>query len=178
MASVKLYGLCIDISISCRPLGLCENLHFFFFQSAASGIHSKVVAYEPEQKFLDKGKERIEKSVSKLVSKEKITQEAADHLLGTINFTTDLTELRNVDFTVEAVIENLDLKEKIYRELGSICKSETVFASNTSSLSITEMAAFSGRPENFVGVHFFNPVQVRDTHLVIRNFDWNNAYVF
>ena len=58
------------------------------------------------------------------------------------------------------VIENLDLKEKIYSQLGNICQPETIFASNTSSLSIGEMAQFSGRPEKFVGVHFFNPVQV------------------
>jgi 3-hydroxyacyl-CoA dehydrogenase len=128
--------------------------------AAASDIHSKVVAFEPEQKFLDSGKERIEKSVAKLVSKNKISQEAADKLLGSITFTTDISQLQNVDLVVEAVIENLDLKEKVYNELGSTCKPDTVFASNTSSLSIAEMAAFSGRTDKFVGLHFFNPVQV------------------
>uniref|UniRef100_A0A7S3LHW8 3-hydroxyacyl-CoA dehydrogenase NAD binding domain-containing protein n=1 Tax=Amphora coffeiformis TaxID=265554 RepID=A0A7S3LHW8_9STRA len=128
--------------------------------AATSGIHKSVVAFEPEQTFLDRGKERIEGSINKLVSKGKMTQEDADKALGSINFTTDIQALKDTDFIVEAVIENLDLKEKLYSELGAICKPETIFASNTSSLSIGEMAQFSGRPEKFVGVHFFNPVQV------------------
>lgn len=64
--------------------------------------------------------------------------------------------------TLLLVIENMDLKEKLYTELGATCQPDTIFASNTSSLSIGEMAQFSGRPEKFVGVHFFNPVQVRE----------------
>mmetsp|Transcript_12062 Transcript_12062/g.33343 ORF Transcript_12062/g.33343 Transcript_12062/m.33343 type:complete len:345 (+) Transcript_12062:63-1097(+) len=145
--------------------------------AAGSGIHSSVVAFEPEQRFLDMGKERIEKSVAKLVSKEKLTQNDADRLLGNITFTTDISQLKDADLVVEAVIENLDLKEKVYDELGSTCKPETVFASNTSSLSIAEMAAFSGRPENFVGVHFFNPVQLMKLVEVIQT-DQSDPAVF
>lgn len=136
--------------------------------AAASGIHSSVVAYEPEQKYLDIGRERIEKSIAKLVTKEKLTQEAADETLGRINFTTDVNDLSDADFLIEAVIENLDLKEKLYRSFGETCDPKTIFASNTSSLSITEMAAFSGRPDRFVGVHFFNPVQIMKLVEVIR----------
>ncbi|KAL7559717.1 hypothetical protein ACA910_003305 [Epithemia clementina (nom. ined.)] len=143
--------------------------------AATSDIHSKVFAFEPEQKFLDKGKERIEKSVSKLVSKEKITTEKADQILGRITFTTDMSDLRDVDFVVEAVIENLDLKEKLYKELGSICKQDTIFASNTSSLSIAEMAGFSGREDRFVGVHFFNPVQIMKLVEVIKTQQTDNV---
>ena len=141
-------------------LGLGLMGHGICQVAAQSGIHSRVVAYEPEQKYLDSGKSRIEKSVAKLVSKDKLSRDQADQLMGNITFTTDVTELENVDLVVEAVIENLDLKEKVYTELGAACKPETVFASNTSSLSIGEMAAFSGRAGKFVGVHFFNPVQV------------------
>jgi 3-hydroxyacyl-CoA dehydrogenase len=112
--------------------------------SAASGVHSSVVAYEPEQQYLDKGKDRIEKSVAKLVAREKITQEAADTMLGRIHYTTDMSDLSDTDFIVEAVIENMDLKRDLYTKLGNVCKPETIFASNTSSLSITEMSLFSG----------------------------------
>lgn len=87
--------------------------------------------------------------------------EYANDTLGRIEFTTDIGALHDTDFIVEAIIENMDLKEDLYTNLGKLCKPETIFASNTSSLSIGEMAAFSGRPQNFVGVHFFNPVQVR-----------------
>jgi 3-hydroxyacyl-CoA dehydrogenase len=136
--------------------------------AATCGKHSSIVAYEPEQQYLDKGKERIESSIAKLVKKERMTQEQADESLSRIIFTTDVSELADADFIVEAVIENMDLKQTLYESLGQVCKPETIFASNTSSLSITEMAAFSGRPENFVGVHFFNPVQLMKLVEVIR----------
>lgn len=136
--------------------------------AAQSGIHEQVIAFEQEQKFLDSGKARIEGSIAKLVAKEKITQEEADAALGRIVYTTDMVDLANTDFIVEAVIENLDLKRDLYENLGVVCKPETIFASNTSSLSITEMAHFSGRPWNFVGIHFFNPVQIMKLVEVIR----------
>jgi 3-hydroxyacyl-CoA dehydrogenase len=136
--------------------------------AAQCGVHSSVIAYEPEQQYLDRGKDRIEKSISKLVTKEKMTQEEADNTLARIKYTTDVAELSDADFIVEAVIENMDLKQKLYESLGQVCKPATIFASNTSSLSITEMSSFSGRPSNFVGVHFFNPVQLMKLVEVIR----------
>jgi 3-hydroxyacyl-CoA dehydrogenase len=136
--------------------------------AAASGAHSSVIAYEAEQQYLDRGKSRIEGSISKLVSKGKLSQEDADATLGRITFTTDMNMLADTDFIVEAVIENMELKEDLYTNLGKTCKPETIFASNTSSLSITEMAQFSGRPANFVGIHFFNPVQIMKLVEVIR----------
>jgi 3-hydroxyacyl-CoA dehydrogenase len=105
-------------------------------------------------------RDRILKSLDKLVEKDKMTMQFANDTLGRIEFTTDMDALKDVDFIVEAIIENIDLKEDLYTKLGKLCKPETIFASNTSSLSISEMAAFSGRAEKFVGVHFFNPVQV------------------
>jgi 3-hydroxyacyl-CoA dehydrogenase len=136
--------------------------------AAASGIHSSVVAFEKEQRFLDSGKDRIMKSIDKLVAKEKITQEKADQTLNSITWTTDMDALKDTDFIVEAVIENMDLKRELYTDLGALCKPETIFASNTSSLSITEMSAFSGREDKFVGIHFFNPVQLMKLVEVIR----------
>ena len=129
--------------------------------AAASGIHSKgIVAYEPKQEFLDSGKQRIEQSLAKLVSKGKVTQETADETMGTITFTTDMSQLSDTDMIVEAVIEKMELKQEIYTSLGQICDEKTIFASNTSGLSINEMAQFSGRTDRFLGVHFFNPVQL------------------
>ena len=118
------------------------------------------MAFEKEQQFLDRGKERIEKSIAKLVSKEKISASDAEAALGRITFTTDIDALKDADMIVEAMIENMDLKKELYTELGQLCQPNTIFASNTSSLSISEMAAFSGRPQNFCGIHFFNPVQL------------------
>merc|ERR1719263_1714043 len=101
--------------------------------SAASGAHqSGVVAFEKEQKFLDAGKDRILKSIEKLVQKEKMTQEKADATMESITFTTDMDALADADFIVEAVIENMDLKKDLYTDLGKLCKPETIFASNTS----------------------------------------------
>lgn len=145
--------------------------------AAASGVHSSVVAYEPEQRFLDTGRARIEGSVNKLLSKGKITQEVADSTLGCIHYTTDPSDLADTDFIIEAVIENMDLKKELYASLGSVCKPETIFASNTSSLSITEMAEISGRSDKFVGVHFFNPVQIMKLVEVIKT-DYTDQDVF
>jgi len=128
--------------------------------AAMSGVHSKVVAFEQEQRFLDSGQERILKSVDKLVEKGKMTLDLANDAVGKIEFTTDMNALKDVDFVVEAVVENIDLKKDLYTTLGGLCKPETIFASNTSSLPIAEMAGFSGRPDRFLGVHFFNPVQL------------------
>lgn len=127
--------------------------------AAQSGVHSAVVAYEPEQKYLDSGRQRIEASIAKLVGKGKLSQADADATHRRLHYTTDVTLLRDADLVVEAVIEDLDLKRKTYTQLGETCQPGTVFASNTSSLSIAEMAQFSGRVDRFVGVHFFNPVQ-------------------
>ena len=143
--------------------------------AASSGAHSSVLAFEPQQEFLDKGKARIEGSIGKLVKREKLTQDQADQVLGNITFTTDSSMLADADFIVEAVIENIDLKRDLYTDLGSKCKPETIFASNTSSLSIGEMAAFSGRPNLFCGVHFFNPVQIMKLVEVIHTPDTDPA---
>lgn len=136
--------------------------------AAKNGIHSSIVAYETDASFLDRGRDRIQSSVDKLVTKGKLEADDATALVNKITFTTDRDALNDVDLVVEAVIENLDLKKSLYSDLGERCKPETVFASNTSSLSITQMAMASGRPENFVGVHFFNPVQLMKLVEVIR----------
>lgn len=141
--------------------GICQA-------AAMVNNNSQIVAFENEQRFLDGGKTRIENSLNAMVKKERISREDADAVLNRIVFTTDVTQIADADFIVEAVIENIDLKKSLYSQLGAECKPETIFASNTSSLSITEMAESSGRPDKFVGVHFFNPVQLMKLVEVVR----------
>lgn len=120
----------------------------------------QVVVHEVAQALLDKGFGRIHGSLGKLVEKGKL---AADQALATkarLAGTTQLSDLKECDLVIEVIVENLDAKKKLFAELGKLCKTETIFASNTSSFPIGEMAEASGRPDRFVGLHFFNPVQL------------------
>jgi 3-hydroxyacyl-CoA dehydrogenase len=138
-------------------------------QVAAQSATSKcIIAYEAEQKYLDAGQTRIATSIAKLVSKGKITADDGQEIQQKIVYTTDIQQLHDTDLIVEAVIENLDLKRELYAQLSNVCQPKTIFASNTSSLSITEMASFSNRPQQFVGIHFFNPVQLMKLVEIIR----------
>jgi 3-hydroxyacyl-CoA dehydrogenase len=149
-------------------LGLGLMGHGIAQMSAISGVHSSIIAYEPEEQYLHRGRSKIEMSIGKLVSKQKLTEDNAQSILNRITYTTDMQQLADADFIVEAVSENKELKEQLYKRLGQMCQPETIFATNTTSLSITEMSEFSGRPEKFVGVHFFNPVQIMKLVEVIR----------
>jgi len=136
----------------------------------------QVVAVENSQPALDAGRARIEQSVSKLLSKQvakgKLDESAAQQqqtdIAGRLTYSTDLKELRDCDMVVEAIIEDLSIKLPFYENLGKLVKPEAIFASNTSSLSIGEMAEASGRVDRFVGLHFFNPVQLMKLVEVIK----------
>jgi 3-hydroxyacyl-CoA dehydrogenase len=147
--------------------------------SAASkdNVHSAIIAYESDASFLDKGRDRILTSVDKLVSKGKLSSNDAESLNSKIIYTTDKDALDDVDLIVEAIIENIELKNALYADLGSRCKPSTVFASNTSSLSITQMALTSGRSDKFVGIHFFNPVQLMKLVEVVKT-EYTDDVVF
>ena len=142
--------------------------------SAQAGC--EVLVLESDQAFLDKGLARIEKSLAKLaqkgVEKGKLTQEQADAQISgakaLLTGTLDRSALADCDLVMEAIVEDLDVKQELFRSLGAICKPETIFASNTSSFSIAEMAEASGRPTRFVGLHFFNPVQLMRLVEVVR----------
>ncbi len=118
--------------------------------------------------FLDKGRSAIRKSLDKLVEKAKLDPATRDAALGRLTFTTELAALRDCELVIEAVTEDLELKNDLWRELDSLCPPSTIFASNTSSLSIAEMAAATRRPERFVGLHFFNPVPLMPLVEVVR----------
>jgi len=127
--------------------------------SAMAGYN--VILRDVEQQFLDKAMEKIKWSLDKLVSKQKISKEEADKVLSRIIPKVDLVEsLKNCDLLIEAVPEIMDLKKKVYAEVDKTANSNTVFASNTSTLPITEIANTISRPEKFIGIHFFNPPQL------------------
>jgi 3-hydroxyacyl-CoA dehydrogenase len=132
--------------------------HGIYQVAAMSGAHKSGTAYEPEQKYLDSGMARIEKSMEKLVSKGRLSSEDAAAVLGRIDFTTGVTKLKDVDFVCEAVIADMDLKTRIYKELSAVCQPDCIFGSNTSSLSVTEIEEATNRPEKLVGMYFFNLV--------------------
>lgn len=127
-----------------------------------------VIARESDQGALDKGLARIRKSLDKLVEKEKLTRADADAASARLTGTLELKDLADCDLVVEAIVENLDVKNRLFAELGKLCKPATIFASNTSSFSIGTMGEASGRPQRMVGLHFFNPVQLMKLVEVVR----------
>jgi 3-hydroxybutyryl-CoA dehydrogenase len=121
-----------------------------------------------------KGRAAIEQSLAKFVEKGRLTAAARDAALGRLTFTTDLAQLGGVDLVIEAVTEDLELKNALWRELDRLCGPGAIFASNTSSLTIAAMAAVTGRPERFVGLHFFSPVQLMALVEVVRTLSTTN----
>ncbi|MFH0883963.1 MAG: 3-hydroxybutyryl-CoA dehydrogenase [bacterium] len=117
-----------------------------------------VIAVDVKQEFLDKAKATIEKNLGRMVAKEKITQEDADAAVKQIAFTTDLNALKDREIIVEAATENKPIKFELFEKLDGIAPESTILASNTSTISITEIAAHTKRPEQVIGMHFMNPV--------------------
>lgn len=134
--------------------------------SAVSGYST--VVREVSQDLIDKGLAKIEGFLSKAVDKEKMTSEQKEAALKNLTGTTNLDDLKSCDLIIEAVTEDINIKKEIYQHLDKLCPKETIFASNTSSLTITEMAAATQRPEKFVGLHFFNPVPIMKLVEVVR----------
>ena len=116
-----------------------------------------VVMKSRTQASLDKAMASIEKGYAKLVEKGKMTEEAKAAILANISTTTDYATFADADLVIEAAVEDMELKKEVFRQLDTICKPETIFATNSSSLSITEIAAATQRPTKFIGCHFFNP---------------------
>jgi 3-hydroxybutyryl-CoA dehydrogenase len=124
--------------------------------AAAAGFQT--VARDISDQLLDRGRAGILKSLGRLLEKGKLNAAGRDAAMGNLAFTTDLGELRDCDIIIEAVTEDLELKTSLWRDLDSICGPTTIFASNTSSLTVASMAAATARADRFVGLHFFNPV--------------------
>ncbi|HUF34736.1 MAG TPA: 3-hydroxybutyryl-CoA dehydrogenase [Gemmatimonadales bacterium] len=136
-------------------------------QVAATAGFSTLVR-DLSEELLERGRAGIRRSLDKLVEKGKLDAAGREAALARLGFTTDLTTLRDRDLVIEAVTEDLDLKNGLWRELDALCPPTTLFASNTSSLAIAQMAAATARPDRFVGLHFFNPVPLMPLVEVIR----------
>jgi 3-hydroxybutyryl-CoA dehydrogenase len=128
----------------------------------------KVTVLEPTQELLDKGLGKIKSFLQAGVDRGKVKKEDMEKALSNIKGTTTLPDLKESDILIEAIIENMEEKKKLFRELDKLCPEHTIFASNTSSLSITEMAQVTKRPEKFIGLHFFNPVPIMKLVEIVR----------
>ena len=127
-----------------------------------------VVMKSRTQASLDKAVGKISKSLAKLVEKGKIEQAYMDATMANISTTIDYADFADADLVIEAASEDMNLKKEVFAELAKVCKPETIFATNTSSLSITEIAAITDRPAQFIGMHFFNPAPVMKLVEVIK----------
>jgi 3-hydroxybutyryl-CoA dehydrogenase len=130
----------------------------------------EVIVIEVSEELLRKGIERISGALNRLVDKNKLSPESRDQIISRLRGTTRLEEAGQADIVIEAVIENLDEKKRVFARLDEVCRADTIFASNTSSLSITEMmtATKAERRRRFIGMHFFNPVPVMKLVEVVR----------
>ncbi len=127
-----------------------------------------VVVREVEQRFLDKGISSVEGQLKRAVEKGRMTAQDMAGTLGRMTWTLHLEALKQTDLIIEAIVEDLNTKQELYRALDRLCPPATIFASNTSSLTIMAMAAVTGRADRFAGLHFFNPVPVMKLVEVIR----------
>jgi 3-hydroxybutyryl-CoA dehydrogenase len=133
-----------------------------------------VIMHDVTQDRLDQGLGAVRKSLGRLLSREKIDQPTHDAALGRIRTTTEINAMADRDLVIEAATENMAVKVEIFQALHAACEAETILASNTSSLSLTKLAAASGRPDRVVGVHFFNPVPLMALVEIIRALQTSN----
>lgn len=138
----------------------------------------EVVMRDIEDRFVEGGMKRIVKNLDRGVEKGRISAEEKDAVLSRIKGTTKMEDLKDVDFIVEAVIEDATLKKNVFKELEGLCRADIIFASNTSSISITELAASTSNPDKFIGMHFFNPVPLMKLVEVIRGMGTSDETAF
>ena len=143
-------------------------------QTAAQAGFS-VVVREVSDELLKKGLGSIEKNVNRLVEKGTLSAADREAVMGRLKGTTDVNDFKDGDIVIEAIIEQLEPKKELYAQLDRICPKTTIFASNTSSLSITEMGTSTKRPDRFIGLHFFNPVPVMKLVEVVRTIATDRA---
>ena len=134
--------------------------------AAAAGFHT--VVREVSGEIVEKGLKNIDKNLARLVEKGALDESKKAEIRGRLKGTTALEDLKDCDLVIEAIIEQLAVKRELFSALDGICRASTIFASNTSSLTITEIATATKRPERFVGLHFFNPVPVMKLVEVVR----------
>ncbi|NBI07460.1 3-hydroxybutyryl-CoA dehydrogenase [Senegalia massiliensis] len=135
---------------------------------AFAGAGYDVMIKDINQEGIDRGIKIISKNLDRLVKKEKITEDKKNEIMGRVRGTLSNDDIKDSDIVIEAAVENMDIKKKIFKELDEVCKEDAILASNTSSLSITEIASATNRPEKVIGMHFFNPVPVMKLVEVIK----------
>jgi len=136
----------------------------------AAQIGCHVVMRDIEMKFVEGGMKKIEGFLSRSVEKGKMDSKEKDTIIARIRGTTDMEDLKEVDFVVEAVLEDMDLKKRVFKELDELCRPDVILATNTSSMSITEIGASTERSDKVCGMHFFNPVPLMRLVEIIRGY--------
>ena len=136
----------------------------------AAQIGCKVIMRDINDEFVARGLKNIDSFLSKSIERGKIKPDEKEAIVGRIKGTTDMADLKDVDFVIEAVIEDLELKKKVFQELDETCRPDVVLSSNTSSMSITEIAAATKRPDKVCGMHFFNPAPIMKLVEIIRGY--------
>ena len=135
----------------------------------------EVVMRARREASIEKGMATVTKNLDKMVAKEKITAEEKEIILGRITGSTDIHIIADADLIIEAATEDMEAKKSLFAELDKLCKPETIIATNTSSLSITEIAAATGRPDKVIGMHFFNPVPAMKLVEIIKGLTTSDA---
>lgn len=143
--------------------------------AAMSGFH--VILQDLEEKFLQAAMGRIDSFLAKSVSKGKMTEDEKSEVMGRIQVTTELEEMKRADIVIEAVIENLEVKKSVFARLDAIVPDHVILATNTSSMSITTIAEATKRPERVAGMHFFNPAQIMKLVEVVRGYKTSDETV-
>ncbi len=147
-------------------IGAGQMGHGIALVSAQAGYD--VILNDIKEEFVQGGLKRIEKSLLRSVDKGRIDEETKNETLGRITGTTSLQDLKDADLVIEAIFENARVKKELFTDLDGICGEKCIFASNTSTIPITDLASATGRPERFIGMHFMNPVPVMKLVEVIR----------
>ena len=153
-------------------IGAGQMGHGIALVAAKSGFN--VILRDIKDEFVEKGLSKINRFLDKSVEKGKMTSEEKDKILSLLKGTTKLEDLKDVDLVIEAIFENIKVKKELFQQLDKICKKETYFASNTSTIPITDLASVTARPEKFIGMHFMNPVPLMKLVEVIRGLKTND----
>lgn len=134
-------------------------------------IDVNVVVRDMTDEILAKSMEKLGKNLDRLVQKGKMTEETKAEIVSKFTTTTKLSDLKDCDLVIEAIVESVEIKKVVFKELDEVCDEKTIFATNTSSISITEIASATKRPKQFIGMHYFNPATVMKLVEVIRGYE-------
>jgi 3-hydroxybutyryl-CoA dehydrogenase len=147
-------------------IGAGQMGHGIALTAAQAGF--EVILRDIDEEFVKKGLKKIEKFLDKSIEKGKIKNDDKTKILSKLKGTTDLNDLSDMDLIIEAIFENVKIKKELFKDLDKICKKDTFFASNTSTIPITDLASVTNRPEKFIGMHFMNPVPIMKLVEVIK----------